>query len=296
MQNGYDESTARSAKAKSEMSESTSEPFVTNVTADFTGSEKQAAQSGNSNGNGVESSSPVSTDSSNHISSEDSSCGSTENSSSPSTDSSNHISSEDSSSGSTENSKPSFDSLENSTAKEPSSSEEPDILDGTDTKSNESDGEQIADTAEDSSSSKLTDTAEPSAQECSNQTSCSDTQKPYEANDAYSPAKSGPDTAFEQDLRDLITEFPELRSAVRGGISTKRYGELRSLGLSVREAYLAASAPRGLDNRSHIVSGVPGGARSPELGMSSAEMEIARNIFHGLSEQEIKRLYSAVTK
>ena len=102
--------------------------------------------------------------------------------------------------------------------------------------------------------------------------------------------------AFERDLRDLLSEFPELRSALRGGVSTKRYAELRALGLTVREAYLAASAPRGRDNRAHIVSGVPSGARSPELGMSSVEMELARSIFHGLSENEIKRLYSQVTK
>ena len=103
-------------------------------------------------------------------------------------------------------------------------------------------------------------------------------------------------SAFENDLRDLLSEFPELRSALRGGVSTKRYAELRTLGLTVREAYLAASAPRGKDNRAHIISGVPSGARSPEFGMSSAEMELARSIFYGLSESEIKRLYSKVTK
>lgn len=103
-------------------------------------------------------------------------------------------------------------------------------------------------------------------------------------------------STFENDLRVLISEFPELRSAVRGGISIKRYGELRSLGLTVREAYLAASAPGGRDNRAHMISGVPTGARSPELGMNSRQMEIARGLFHDLSEQEIKRLYAAVTK
>ena len=103
-------------------------------------------------------------------------------------------------------------------------------------------------------------------------------------------------STFENDIRELISEFPELHSALRGGISTKRYGELRSLGLSVREAYLAASAPRGRDNRAHLISGVPSGARGPELGMNSKQMEIARSIFPGLPEQELKRLYSAVIK
>jgi len=110
-----------------------------------------------------------------------------------------------------------------------------------------------------------------------------------------SPASSSGESVFEDDLRTLISEFPELNSALRGGISTKRYGELRALGLSVREAYLAASTPRGQDNRAHIISGVPSGARSPDTGMSARQMEIARSIFHNLPEQEIKRLYSAVT-
>lgn len=110
-----------------------------------------------------------------------------------------------------------------------------------------------------------------------------------------SPASSSGESIFEDDLRTLISEFPELNSALRGGISTKRYGELRALGLSVREAYLAASTPRGQDNRAHIISGVPSGARSPDTGMSARQMEIARSIFHNLPEQEIKRLYSAVT-
>ncbi len=105
-----------------------------------------------------------------------------------------------------------------------------------------------------------------------------------------------PSNRFEDDLRVIISEFPELRSAVGGAINTERYEALRKLGLTVREAYLAASAPKGADNRAHMVAGVPTGAKSPELGMSSAEMEMARCIFDGLSEQEIKRLYSAVTR
>ncbi|MBQ2876916.1 MAG: hypothetical protein IJE25_07895 [Clostridia bacterium] len=113
---------------------------------------------------------------------------------------------------------------------------------------------------------------------------------------AQGEAQQSAEGAFERDLGTLINEFPELRSAACGSINTSRYGELRALGLTVREAYLAAAAPHGRDNRAHIVSGVPTGARSPECGMSSAEMELARGIFSSLSEQEIKRLYAAVTK
>ena len=98
------------------------------------------------------------------------------------------------------------------------------------------------------------------------------------------------------DLDALLADVPELREAVSGAINEKRFLELRRLGLSVREAYLATSVPKGKDNRAHIISEVPSGARSPEIGMSSFEMETARNLFDGLSEQEIKRLYAQVTK
>ena len=101
--------------------------------------------------------------------------------------------------------------------------------------------------------------------------------------------------SLENDVKTLLNEMPELRRALYGAINEKRFLELRRLGLSPREAYLATSAPIGADNRAHIISGVPSGVRAPELGMTSHEMATARELFEGLSEQEIKRLYATVT-
>ena len=120
-----------------------------------------------------------------------------------------------------------------------------------------------------------------------------DEAKSNYAEDGY---ESGTSSLFERDIKILFSEFPELRRAACSAVNVERYGELRRLGLSASEAYLASAAPRGASTKSHIRSEVPSGARSPDLGMSSAEMEIARGIFEGLSEVEIKRLWSVVTR
>ena len=105
-----------------------------------------------------------------------------------------------------------------------------------------------------------------------------------------------PTVTLESDLGVLLNEFPELCSTALGSVNKRRYEELRALGLSTREAYLAASASGTQNNKSHLITSVPAGAKSPELGMSSYDMEVARGLFEGLSESEIKRLYSKVTK
>ena len=109
-------------------------------------------------------------------------------------------------------------------------------------------------------------------------------------------AEPGTVYSLEEDLGALILNEPELRDALLGAINEKRYLELRALGLTAREAYLASGAPRGKDNRAHLVSAVPHRASSPGTGMSSCEMELARSLFDGLPESEIKRLYSKVTR
>ena len=76
-----------------------------------------------------------------------------------------------------------------------------------------------------------------------------------------------------------------------------RYGALRDLGLTPKEAYLATAEPiKHYDNRSHLRSAVPHGAGGGIPQMSMREMEEARNLFCGLSDREIRRLYKKVTK
>ena len=107
--------------------------------------------------------------------------------------------------------------------------------------------------------------------------------------------------AFEalerQDLEELIRDFPELsgKRSLAEIENPARYGVLRELGLSPREAYLASSFSKRSDNRSHLHSAVPGRASSPEGGMTARELEGARELFSGLSDSEIRSLYKRVT-
>ena len=71
------------------------------------------------------------------------------------------------------------------------------------------------------------------------------------------------------DIEELKATFPEL-----GGMKNideladpVRFGALRDLGLTAKEAYLASGGKkRSYDNRTHLVSSVPGGARSAADG------------------------------
>ena len=101
------------------------------------------------------------------------------------------------------------------------------------------------------------------------------------------------------DIEELKSTFPEL-----GGMQNideladpVRFGALRDLGLTAKEAYLASGGKkRSYDNRTHLVSSVPGCARSAVDGISRAELDMARDIFGSMSETEIQRLYRKVTK
>ena len=98
---------------------------------------------------------------------------------------------------------------------------------------------------------------------------------------------------YSDELRRLNGEFPE----VSLDEESERYRELRSLGLTPREAYFASAsrAPKP-DTRSHLTAGVPRMARSPMGAMSRQELEEARELFSGLSDRQIEDLYRKVTK
>ena len=101
------------------------------------------------------------------------------------------------------------------------------------------------------------------------------------------------------DLAALKHEFSELSELESIGEleNAARYGALRDLGLTPREAYLA-TAPRRprTDNRAHLTSAVPAKAGSPDVGISARELSNARELFSGLSDSEIRSLYKRVTK
>ena len=114
-----------------------------------------------------------------------------------------------------------------------------------------------------------------------------------------------PDIDYEalarEDLEVLRGEFSDLEgvSSLAELDNPVRYGELRDLGLSPREAYLATAMPkrekaRPYDNRSHLRSSVPKSHGGRVDTMSVGELREARELFEGMSDAEIVRLYKKV--
>lgn len=104
----------------------------------------------------------------------------------------------------------------------------------------------------------------------------------------------------KEDLETLKREFPALHdlTTLLELEQPERYGELRDLGLSPREAYLATntqrSERRSYDNRSHLHSSVPKSHGGRVDAMSINELREARELFSGMSDSEIVRLYKKV--
>ena len=129
-----------------------------------------------------------------------------------------------------------------------------------------------------------------------------DTHPPHESEEeiAHEPPREEIDYAAlaREDLLSLQREFPSLLSlrSVAELPNPTRYGALRDLGLSPREAYLAVGGEqrRGRDNRSHLHSGVPRTRAGVHGEMSVGELESARNLFGDLSDAEIHKLYQKV--
>ena len=102
-----------------------------------------------------------------------------------------------------------------------------------------------------------------------------------------------------KDMEELTRLFPNLmgRRSVMELDNPLRYAQLRDLGLTPKEAYLATAEPtQRYDHRSHLTSAVPRGAGAVGDVMTSRELEAARELFAGLSDREIKKLYNKVTK
>ena len=100
------------------------------------------------------------------------------------------------------------------------------------------------------------------------------------------------------DMRELRALFPTLRdkTSITELDDPLRYAALRDLGLSPKEAYLATSAATSAyDNRSHLRSAVSSSRGSSSRAMSESELKGARELFFGLSDKEIQRLYKKVT-
>ncbi len=105
---------------------------------------------------------------------------------------------------------------------------------------------------------------------------------------------------YSSDIDELAEKFPEMRNAesISELKNPLRYAALRDLGLSAEEAYLATSGarPRMRDNRNHLGGSVPRPVSAPHAAMSARELRYARELFDDISDAEIIKLYSKVTK
>ena len=104
----------------------------------------------------------------------------------------------------------------------------------------------------------------------------------------------------EEDLRILQSRFAVCRqiSHISQLQNPLRYAQLRDLGLSPEEAYLATNYARlsayQKDNRSHLHSAIPKGAGGES--MSAEALSQARDLFGNLSDGELLSLYRRATK
>ena len=78
--------------------------------------------------------------------------------------------------------------------------------------------------------------------------------------------------------------------------NTERYLELKALGLTSEEAF-AATAKRRVshDSRSHLSSSIGRSGTGSFQRMPEHELRSAREIFSGMNDAEIRRLYKKVT-
>ena len=113
---------------------------------------------------------------------------------------------------------------------------------------------------------------------------------------------TAPDTDYaalvETDMAELTEEFSSDRPIKITDLKDPlRYGALRDLGLSPKEAYLASGGKmEKQDNKAHLFSTVPTKISSRFSEMPRAELYAARELFSDMSDGEIRNLYKKVTQ
>ncbi len=124
-----------------------------------------------------------------------------------------------------------------------------------------------------------------------------ETEQPIQNAEENAPVTSEFDIESEEEClhaQFLGTEGKSLSELV----NEKRYIELRTLGLDPKEAFRATAKrdERAYDNRSHLSASVMRSVHAPSSAMSQAELSEARELFGGMSDEEIRNLYQKVTK
>ena len=100
------------------------------------------------------------------------------------------------------------------------------------------------------------------------------------------------------DMNELTEEFSNGEKIKITDLKNPiRYGALRDLGLTPREAYLASGGKKErVDNRSHLSSSVPRKLSAPFSEMPRADLDAARELFSDMNDSEIRNLYKKVTQ
>ena len=102
----------------------------------------------------------------------------------------------------------------------------------------------------------------------------------------------------DEDMRSLSEELTDGRELRITDLKDPlRYGALRDLGLTPKEAYLASGGRKErADNRAHLSSSVPRRMAASFSEIPRAELDAARELFSDMSDSEIRNLYKKVTK
>ena len=103
---------------------------------------------------------------------------------------------------------------------------------------------------------------------------------------------------LKTDMQEIAAEFsPHESIKITDLKNPVRYGALRDLGLTPKEAYLASGGRKETaDNRSHLFSSVPRAVSSSFSEIPRAELDAARDLFADMSDSEIRNLYKKVTQ
>ena len=127
------------------------------------------------------------------------------------------------------------------------------------------------------------------------------TEEPNDYTENVADDRGFSKTSYEElarsDLETLARKFPETRQlkSITSLPNALRYAELRDLGLSAEEAYLATGRLRQpTDNRAHLHSQVPKRSSETASQMKASELNSARELFSSLSDEEIQKLYKRV--
>ena len=118
--------------------------------------------------------------------------------------------------------------------------------------------------------------------------------------EAVPNSESGIDYAelLKSDMNELTEELSASETLKITDLKNPiRYGALRDLGLTPKEAYLASGGRKErFDNRAHLSSSVPRKMAASFSEIPRAELDTARELFSDMNDSEIRNLYKKVTQ